>query len=84
MKTIVVGGTGGVWRELVKYLVNSQNYQTIILPVRKPLEDWNSISEQQKSKMKIMIEETFDFFGDSKEDLEKRFETEKIYSLFDC
>lgn len=84
MKTIVVGGTGGVGRELVKHLVNSPNYQTIILPVRKPLEDWNSFSEQKKSKMKIMIEENFDFLGDSKEDLEKRFETEKIDSLFDC
>lgn len=84
MKTIVVGGTGGVGRELVKHLVNSPNYQTIILPVRKPLEDWNSFSEQQKSKIKIIIEENFDFLGDSKEDLEKRFETEKVDSLFDC
>lgn len=76
MKTIVVGGTGGVGRELVKHLVNSPNYQSIILPVRKPLEDWNSFSEQQKSKMKIITEENFDFLGDSKEELEKRFGTE--------
>jgi len=84
MKTIVVGSTGGVGRELVKHLVNSPYYQSIILPVRKPLEDWNSFSEQQKSKMKIIIEENFDFLGDSKEDLEKIFGTEKIDSLFDC
>ena len=34
--------------------------------------------------MKIIIEENFDFLGDSKEDLEKIFGTEKIDSLFDC
>ena len=84
MKTILLGGTGGVGRELVKLLVNSSNYQKIILPVRRKLEEWNSFTEQQKSKMVIMIEENFDFLGDSKEDLEKRFGNEKIDSLFDC
>lgn len=51
MKTLVLGGTGGVGRELVKLLVNSPNYQKIILPVRRTLEDRNSFPEELKSNV---------------------------------
>ena len=84
MKAIVLGETGGVGRELVKSLVNSPNYSKIFLPVRRTLEDWNSFTEEQKAKMEIIIEENFDFLGGSKEELEKKFGTEEINSLFDC
>ena len=84
MISIVLGSTGAVGRELIQFLTSSPRYTKIILPLRNPLPDWEKMPENQKSKLKILKMENFDFLKKSKEEIIEILGEEKINSFFNC
>ena len=84
MNSIILGGTGSVGRHLVQFMVNSPKYQTIFLPVRHILPEWNSLSPDKKEKMKIIEIQNLDFLSYPSTQLLQYFGNEKIDSLFNC
>ena len=57
-KSIIFGASGAVGRELVDYLLNSNEYLTITLIVRRKIERWEKIKSE---KLKIIIVDSLDF-----------------------
>ena len=84
MNTIVVGGTGAVGRKLIEFLCKDPNYSKIYIPCRRELEEWANYDEESKKKMIIMKVDNLDFLGGTKEELQEKFGTEKIDSIFNC
>jgi hypothetical protein len=84
MISIVLGSTGAVGRELIQFLTSSSKYSKILLPLRNPLPEWEKMPENQKSKLKILKMENFDFLKKSKEEITQILEEEKIDSFFNC
>ena len=79
---IVIGATGAVGRELVDILLSSKNYTKITIFVRRIIDRWTKLTPEQSSKLNIVKVENLDFLGESKEELEKRFEGTKYDVLF--
>ena len=84
MNTIVVGGTGAVGRKLIEFLCKDSKYSKIYIPCRRELDEWANYSEEEKNKMIIIKVDNLDFLGGTKEQLQEKFGTEKIDSIFDC
>jgi len=84
MNTIVVGGTGAVGRKLIEFLIKDSKYSKIYIPCRRELDEWANYNDEQKNKMKIIKVDNLDFLGGTKEQLQEKFGTEKIDSIFDC
>ena len=84
MKSIILGGTGSVGRNLVKFMINSPKYETIFLPVRNSLPEWSSFSPEQKEKLKIIEIQNLDFLIYPSNQLVQYFGNQKIHSLFNC
>ncbi len=84
MKSIVLGGTGSVGRNLIQFMVNSPKYQTIFLPVRHVLPEWTSLSPEKKGKLKIIEVPDLNFLSYPTTQLVQYFGNEKIDSLFNC
>ena len=60
-KAIIFGATGAVGRELVEYLLNSDDYTLITLIVRRKIERWEKL---ESKKLNIIIVESLDFLID--------------------
>ena len=84
MISIVLGSTGAVGRELIQCLTSSPKYSKILLPLRNPLPEWEKMPDNQKSKLKILKMENFDFLKKSKEEIIEILGEEKINSFFNC
>ena len=84
LKAIVIGATGAVGRELVDELLKSPEYDLITIYVRRLIDRWEKLTPEQQAKLKIVKVENLDFLGDTKEELEKRFEGVKYDVLFNC
>lgn len=61
LKTIIFGSTGAVGRELLKYLLSSKKYIKITIIVRRKLDEWESLSESEKSMLNIIEIDSLDF-----------------------
>ena len=57
-KAIVFGASGAVGRELVDYLLKSNDYSVITIIVRRKIERWEN---SNPDKLKIKLVENFDF-----------------------
>lgn len=57
-KAIVFGASGAVGRELVDYLLQSNDYSTVALIVRRKIERWEKANPD---KLKIILVENLDF-----------------------
>ena len=57
-KTLIFGASGAVGRELVDYLLNSNNYSTVTLIVRRKIERWE---KKNNEKLNIVIVDSLDF-----------------------
>ena len=57
-KTLIFGASGAVGRELVDYLLNSNNYSKITLITRRKIERWEKINTE---KLNIILVESLDF-----------------------
>ena len=57
-KTIIFGASGAVGRELVDYLLESNDYSTVTLIVRRKIERWEKANPD---KLKIILVENLDF-----------------------
>ena len=77
MKSIVLGGTGSVGRNLIQFMVNSPKYQTIFLPVRHVLPEWTSLSPEKKGKLKIIEVPDLNFLSYPTTQLVQYFGNEK-------
>ena len=57
-KTLIFGATGAVGRELVDYLLNSNDYSIITIIARRKIERWE---KSNSNRLKIIIIESLDF-----------------------
>ena len=57
-KALIFGSSGAVGRELVDYLLNSNDYSKITLITRRKIERWEKINTE---KLNIIIVESLDF-----------------------
>ena len=57
-KTLIFGASGAVGRELVDYLLNSNDYSTVTVIVRRKIDRWE---KSDSSKLKIILVESLDF-----------------------
>jgi len=70
LKAFILGASGAIGRELVDELVKSKNWSEVTVVVRRKLEEWDKLSEEEKSKLKIILKEDLDSLEDpSKWDL---------------
>ncbi|KAL4435280.1 hypothetical protein ABPG74_017372 [Tetrahymena malaccensis] len=53
LKALVIGSTGGIGRELVKELLKSNQWSQVHVIVRRELEAWSKLSQDQKNKLVI-------------------------------
>ena len=67
LNAIIIGATGAVGRELVNYLLLNENYGKITIFVRRILDKWEKLSDDQKQKLNIIKVENLDFMGEEKE-----------------
>ena len=58
LKAILFGASGAVGRELVDYLLQSNEYSTVTLLVRRKIERWEKANPD---KLKIILVENLDF-----------------------
>jgi len=64
LRAFVVGATGSCGRELVKELLKSPKWSQVTVLVRKPLPDWESLSNDEKQRLDILIKENLDGLTD--------------------
>jgi len=64
LKAFILGSTGAIGRELVDELVKSANWSEITVVVRRKLEEWGKFSDQEKSKLKIILKDNLDSLED--------------------
>ena len=67
LNAIIIGATGAVGRELVNYLLLNENYGKITIFVRRILDKWEKLSDDQKQKLNIIKVENLDFMGEEKD-----------------
>ncbi|KAL4474201.1 hypothetical protein ABPG72_001740 [Tetrahymena utriculariae] len=53
LKALIIGSTGGIGRELVKELLQSNQWGEVHVLVRRELEAWKNLSQEQKNKLVI-------------------------------
>ena len=58
-KTLIFGASGAVGRELVDYLLNSNDYSIVTVIVRQKIDRWEKYDSS--SKLKIILVESLDF-----------------------
>jgi len=64
LKAFILGGSGAIGRELIDELVKSKNWNEVTVVVRRKLEEWDKLSEEEKSKLKIILKENLDSLED--------------------
>lgn len=67
INAIIIGATGAVGRELVDYLLMNDNYGKITIFVRRVIDRWEKLSEEQKNKLNIVKVENLDFMAEDKD-----------------
>ena len=67
INAIIIGATGAVGRELVDYLLMNDNYGKITIFVRRVIDRWEKLSEEQKNKLNIIKVENLDFMAEDKD-----------------
>ena len=67
INAIIIGATGAVGRELVDYLLMNDNYGKITIFVRRVIDRWDKLSEEQKNKLNIVKVENLDFMAEDKD-----------------
>ena len=67
INAIIIGATGAVGRELVDYLLMNDNYGKITIFVRRVIDRWDKLSEEQKNKLNIVKVENLDFMSEDKD-----------------
>ena len=67
INAIIIGATGAVGRELVDYLLMNDNYGKVTIFVRRVIDRWEKLSEEQKNKLNIVKVENLDFMAEDKE-----------------
>ena len=61
-KTLIFGATGAVGRELVDYLLNSNDYSKVTVIVRRKIDRWE---KYDSPKLNIILIESLDFLIDN-------------------
>ena len=67
INAIIIGATGAVGRELVDYLLMNDNYGKVTIFVRRVIDRWDKLSEEQKNKLNIVKVENLDFMAEDKD-----------------
>ncbi len=82
-KAIIIGASGAIGRELILILLSSKKYSKITIPVRRTIEEWENLEENDKKKLNIIKVENLDFLLlKTKEEIEKVIGNEKYDVLF--
>ena len=82
-KAIIIGASGAIGRELILTLLSSKKYSKITIPVRRTIEEWENLEENDKKKLNIIKVENLDFLLlKTKEEIEKVIGNEKYDVLF--
>lgn len=88
LKVIVIGATGATGRELTDLLLKSEYYSSVYVLVRRKLDRWDNLNDEEKGKLKIINSEDLDIITKEKEEIEAglkiNFENEKFDTVFCC
>jgi len=64
LKAFILGASGAIGRELVDELIKSKNWSQITVVVRRKLEEWDKLNDEEKSKLQIILKEDLDCLQD--------------------
>ena len=64
---IIIGATGAIGRELILQLLSSKKYSKITIPVRRTIEEWDLLNENEKKILNIVKIDSLDFMSGTKE-----------------
>lgn len=64
LKGFILGATGGVGRELVQELIKSDHWSEVTVLTRRKIEEWEQFSDEEKKKLKIIVQDNFDNLND--------------------
>ena len=64
LNALIVGGSGAVGRELVDYLVDNENYESITVISRRTISRWDNYNQSQLSKFIFIQLEDLDLIFD--------------------
>ena len=75
---IIIGATGAVGRELVDYLLKSNKYGKIVVFVRRIIDRWVNLKDEEKKILKIIKIDNLDFLGGTKEEILDKLGNENV------
>ncbi len=64
LKAFILGSTGAIGRELVDELVKSSAWSEVTVVVRRKLDEWDKFSDEEKSKLKVILKDNLDSLED--------------------
>lgn len=83
LNAIVIGATGAVGREIVDLLMASEDYNKVIMPVRRIINRWENLPPG--NKLSIIKVDNLDFLGLSADEIKEKLEIkEQIHVVFNA
>ena len=73
LNAIVIGATGAVGREVVLTLLKSEKWGQIFIPVRRKIDRFDGLTQEQLSKLKTIETPDLDFLSKDKEEIINKF-----------
>lgn len=85
LKAMVIGGSGGVGRDLVTLLLNSKYFSKVTVIARRKVDAWKTLTEDEEKKFNFVKVEDLEFLTKEKEEIEKALSNDTEYdSVFCC
>ena len=85
LRAVVIGATGSSGRDLVDLLLNSDEYSTVVVVVRRTIDRWDNLSKGKLQKLKILKSENLNILNEEKSKLiEFGLDIQGFTSVFCC
>lgn len=82
-KAIIIGATGAIGRELFYFLLQSKDYSKVTVLIRRSLDKWENLPEEQKQKFNFIKIDDLDVIL-KEEEINKLFNNEFDYDNLFC
>ena len=87
LKAVIIGSTGAIGKEVINYMLSSNNWSKILIVCRKKLLEWDNLPSNKKLKIEIIVIDNLNLLSQSKEDIIKYnslLNLENFNSVFCC